>query len=80
MVGKEVLMDLEKNPPEKEEEKTILEIKNLRALNDKGIEALKGLNLSISKGEIMGLAGVSGNGQNELSEVLAGLRNHLQEK
>ena len=72
MVGKEVIMDLEK--PSTDKNKAILEIENIKALNDKGIEALKGVSLSISGGEIVGMAGVAGNGQNELAEVLTGLR------
>ncbi len=52
----------------------ILELKDLNALNDKGVEALKDINLEIRAGEIFGIAGVAGNGQRELSEVIAGLR------
>lgn len=51
-----------------------LRIENLRARGDRGSEALKGIDLSIRSGEIVGLAGVSGNGQKELAEVLAGMR------
>lgn len=74
MVGKEVLMELEKTSPEKEKREGLLEIRSLKAFNDKGLEALKGINLTISGGEIMGLAGVAGNGQSELAEVITGLR------
>ena len=52
----------------------VLEVKDLEAFNDKGIQSLNGVNLNIREGEIVGLAGVSGNGQNELAEALAGLR------
>jgi len=52
----------------------LLEIRNLRVYNDKGLEAVKGLDLDICAGTIMGLAGVSGNGQRELAEALFGLR------
>ena len=51
-----------------------LEIQDLRAMGDRGTEALRGVDLEIHAGEILGLAGVSGNGQRELAECLAGLR------
>jgi len=53
---------------------TILEIRNLKVRSDRGFFALDGLSLSLQKGEILGLAGVSGNGQRELADALAGLR------
>jgi len=74
MVGREVVMEIEKPPLEREKREALLKITDLRALNDKGMEAIRGLNLSIAGGEIMGMAGVAGNGQNEFAEVLAGLR------
>ncbi len=72
MVGRDLLERIEKKkvPPGG----PVLEIENLTVLNDKGLEALKGLSLVVREGEILGLAGVSGNGQRELSEVLFGLR------
>lgn len=51
-----------------------LAIQGLRAMGDRGTEALRGIDLEIHSGEIVGLAGVSGNGQRELAECLAGLR------
>lgn len=51
-----------------------LSIKDLHAIGDRGTEVLCGINLHIRAGEIVGLAGVSGNGQRELAESLAGLR------
>ncbi|MDX2270607.1 MAG: ABC transporter ATP-binding protein [Cyanobacteriota bacterium] len=56
------------------EKKPILEIKNIHANKDNGLEAVGGVNLAINSGEIVGIAGVSGNGQRELVEVLAGQR------
>jgi simple sugar transport system ATP-binding protein len=72
MVGREVIFRLERTQVEKGE--TILEAENLSALSDKGILALNGVSFSISEGEIFGIAGIAGNGQTELVEVLAGLR------
>jgi simple sugar transport system ATP-binding protein len=72
MVGREVLFDLEK--PSRERGPTILEVQGLSALNDKRVEAIKDLSLSVHEGEILGIAGVAGNGQRELAEVLTGLR------
>ncbi len=51
-----------------------LEIRDLTVLNDKGLAAVRGLTLSVGGGEIVGIAGVSGNGQRELVQVLAGQR------
>lgn len=72
MVGREVIFRLKRTEVEKGE--TILEVENLSALSDKDILALNGVSFSISEGEIFGIAGIAGNGQNELVEVLAGLR------
>ena len=52
----------------------VLEIHDLHANKDNGVEALHSLNLTVNKGEIVGIAGISGNGQRELVEVLAGQR------
>jgi ABC-type uncharacterized transport system ATPase subunit len=52
----------------------VLEIQGLRSRGDRGEEALRGVSLSLRSGEIVGLAGVAGNGQRELFEVLTGLR------
>lgn len=51
-----------------------LKTHGLRAMGDRGTEALRGVDLEIHSGEILGLAGVSGNGQRELAQCLAGLR------
>lgn len=72
MVGREVLFMLKK--PKVKIEKEVLRVENLSALSDKGILALKGVSFSIREGEIFGIAGITGNGQHELAEVLAGLR------
>jgi len=72
MVGRELLENLEKK--EIEPGAPVLEIENLNALNDMELAALKDLNLVVRRNEILGLAGVSGNGQRELAEILFGLR------
>ncbi len=72
MVGREVIFEVERVAVEKGE--CILQVENLSCLNDKGVPALKGVSFSVREGEILGIAGVSGNGQHELAEVLAGLR------
>jgi general nucleoside transport system ATP-binding protein len=53
---------------------TVLELKNVIALNNSGVQALKDLSLTVSKGEILGIAGVDGNGQSEMAEIISGLR------
>jgi general nucleoside transport system ATP-binding protein len=53
---------------------TMLELKNVFALNNSGVQALKDLSLTVSKGEILGIAGVDGNGQSEMAEIVSGLR------
>jgi ABC-type uncharacterized transport system ATPase subunit len=72
MVGREVLFNVERAKVERG--KPILQVENLSAINDKGFLALNGTSFSICEGEIFGIAGISGNGQRELAEVLAGLR------
>ncbi len=72
MVGRDVLFDFPE--PEKAPGKVRVKIKDLCAKNDKGLDALNHFNLEIREGEIVGLAGVDGNGQKELCEVMTGLR------
>ena len=72
MVGREVLFRVEK--PKKKIGKTVLEMENVFAKNQRGLPALRGLNLKVSEGEIVAIAGIDGNGQKELTEVLTGLR------
>ena len=71
MVGREVLFRIEKKECSPGEIR--LELKNVSALNSKGIEALNDVSFSIRDGEILGIAGVAGNGQRELTEVITGL-------
>jgi len=72
MVGRKVLFRVKKYRCKIS--KLVLNVKNLWALNDKGLPALKNVSFSICGGEILGIAGVAGNGQRELAEVLTGLR------
>ena len=58
----------------KPSEKAVLEIRQVSALNDKGVLALDNISFSVQAGEILGIAGVAGNGQTELAEVLTGMR------
>ena len=60
--------------------KVVLEVEDLHCINDRQLEALHGISFSLSKGEILGIAGVSGNGQSELAETLCGLRSISQGK
>lgn len=72
LVGREVVFRTERKKVEAGE--TILQVENLTTLSDKDIPCLAGVSFSIREGEVFGIAGVSGNGQRELVEVLAGLR------
>lgn len=72
MVGRDVNFKVEKK--EQEPGEIVLEVKNIRAKDYRGVEVLNGLDLDVRKGEIVGLAGVDGNGQTELVEILTGLR------
>ncbi len=72
MVGREVIRTWDK--PELEAGQVVLSLRQVWAVGDKGVPALKGVSLEVRAGEIVGVAGVSGNGQRELAEVITGLR------
>ena len=72
MVGREVVFFLDKAASRPGS--PTLDVEDLEALNDKGLPALRGVTFNIHEGEVLGIAGVAGNGQRELSEVIAGLR------
>jgi ABC-type uncharacterized transport system ATPase subunit len=78
MVGRELLEKLDKKKMQPGE--PVLEIENLHALNDKKIPALKNVHLAVRRNEVLGIAGVSGNGQRELAEILFGMRKASQGK
>lgn len=72
MVGREVLFTTEKDPAQPKE--TVLQVKDLVVQDSRKVDIVKGLNLNIRAGEIVGIAGVDGNGQTELIEAITGLR------
>lgn len=71
MVGRNVSFKVEKEDQERGEK--VLEVRDLHVEDKRGLEALKGLNLELHRGEILGIAGVDGNGQSELINALTGL-------
>lgn len=73
MVGRSVLLRVAKAPARPKPE-TLLEVSGLTALGERGETAVDNLSLEVRAGEIVGLAGVQGNGQDELVECIAGLR------
>ena len=72
MVGRDVILEVEKLAPTPGDE--ILNIVNLHVHDDRGLPAVEGVNLGLQRGEILGIAGVQGNGQTELVEALTGMR------
>ena len=72
MVGRSVSFTTEKNPPQPKE--VILSIKDLVVNENRGIPAIKNLSLDVRAGEIVGIAGIDGNGQSELIQAITGLR------
>lgn len=76
MVGRDVLLQVERRPVEYGAPR--LQIEDLWVTGDKGLPAVRGVNLDVRAGEILGIAGVSGNGQRELAEAIAGLRKPTQ--
>jgi general nucleoside transport system ATP-binding protein len=72
MVGRDVLLRVDKKPAKPGP--VALKVENLTANSDQGIAALKGVSFELHRNEILGIAGVEGNGQSELVEVLAGTR------
>ena len=72
MVGRDVIFRLEKKPAQPGE--VVLRVEALHVLDDRRLPAVRGVSLTVSAGEILGIAGVAGNGQRELVEALVGLR------
>ena len=72
MVGRDVILEVEKGEATPGDE--ILNVVNLQVHDDRGLPAVEGVNLGLQRGEILGVAGVQGNGQTELVEALTGMR------
>jgi ABC-type uncharacterized transport system ATPase subunit len=72
MVGREVMLVVDKAPTHPKE--LVLHVENLRAMDDRGHQVLRGASFEVRASEVLGIAGVQGNGQTELVEVLTGLR------
>jgi ABC-type uncharacterized transport system ATPase subunit len=72
MVGREVLLRVEKGVSRPSD--TLLEVKDLHVFDDRGIEKVRGLSFNVRAGEIVGIAGIDGNGQTELIDAMTGLR------
>jgi ABC-type uncharacterized transport system ATPase subunit len=72
MVGREVLLRVDKQPAQPGE--PLLSVEDLRVVDDRGLEAVRGVSFDVRAGEILGIAGVDGNGQSELIDALSGLR------
>ncbi|MFM7542069.1 MAG: ABC transporter ATP-binding protein [Actinomycetales bacterium] len=75
MVGREVVLRVEKS--EAKPKAPALVVTDLRVLDDRKLEAVRGLSLEVRAGEILGVAGVEGNGQRELVEAICGMRNRI---
>ena len=72
MVGREVVFSIDKNPVQPGE--VVLSVEDICAENDRGLPALRNFSIQVRAGEIVGIAGVAGNGQSELAQVITGLR------
>ena len=73
MVGRAVSLDIERVPVDKENQRPLLEVKNLTAQNAEGREVIRRMSFTLNTGEILGVAGIAGSGQKELCELIAGL-------
>jgi simple sugar transport system ATP-binding protein len=72
MVGRDVLLSVDKPPSDRGQ--AVLQVHDLSYVSDTGVQMLKNMSFNVYAGEILGIAGVEGNGQTELVEVLTGLR------
>lgn len=72
MVGREVILTVDKRPAQLGE--MVLDVQDLHVLDDRGSVAVDGVSLQVRAGEVLGIAGVQGNGQTQLVEALTGLR------
>ncbi|MDJ0925187.1 MAG: ABC transporter ATP-binding protein [Acidimicrobiia bacterium] len=74
MTGSDVSLDDIEDIGPAEVGEQVLEVRDLHALSSRGLPALRGVDLTVRSGEIVGIAGVSGNGQTELAEIIVGIR------
>lgn len=74
MVGRDVVFDVAHTPPKIGA--PVLEIERISAVDDRGVQALHELSLTVRGGEILGIVGIDGNGQRELAETVVGLREY----
>lgn len=72
MVGREVILTVQKKPMQVGEE--VLKVEDLQVRDGRGLPAVQGVSFNVCAGEVLGIAGVQGNGQTELAEALTGLR------
>lgn len=72
MVGREVILEVEKEPAKPGKE--VMQVRDLVVTDVRGLNAVQGVTFSVRSGEVLGIAGVQGNGQTELAEALTGLR------
>ena len=72
MVGREVILTVPKGPANPGAD--VLKVENLAARDDRDLQALNGTTFTVRAGEVLGIAGVQGNGQTELVEAITGLR------
>lgn len=71
MVGRDVILEIDKEPAQPKE--TVLEIRDLKYKNTENVMIVNGVSFGIRSGEIVGIAGVEGNGQNQVAELIAGM-------
>ena len=72
MVGREVILKVKKGEAAPKEK--VLRVNNLQVQDDRGLDSVRGVSFDVREGEILGIAGVQGNGQTQLAEALTGLR------
>ena len=75
MVGRDVVLEIQKEPPVPKE--NILKVEDLYYENAEGVMVVNGVSFGIRSGEIVGIAGVEGNGQNQVAELIAGMIHSL---